>query len=229
MRIGIVGCQNVGKTTLLNTFKAYWPMYETPDKSYRDMLKDKGLSVNEEGSLEAQLQSRDFMADRALSNAGKYKTIHDRTILDNLVYTLWLEEKGKLGNDTKKAEEFITSSIHLTRECMKFYDIIFWLPRNSNIVLEERDNRSVSVEYQEEIDNIFHGVYESYKQNKGLLFDKESQPAFIVLEGEIDQKIDTIKEYLNSDGELIETTQSVLGDLESVYDEALLRKQVGLQ
>jgi len=228
MRITVTGAQSTGKSTLVNTFKAYWPMYESPEKSYRDMLKEKGLVVNEEGSLEAQLMSRDFMADRALDNAGKSKTIHDRCILDNLVYTFWLEEKGKLGDNQTKVEEFITSSIHLTRECMKFYDVVFWLPLNPNIVIEDRENRSSSVEYREEIDNIFHGVYESYKKNKGLIFDKESQPAFIVLEGELDQKIATIKEYLNPEGHLIETTSSVLGDLESVYDEALLRKQVGL-
>ena len=229
MRIAVVGSQSVGKSTLVNTFKAYWPMYETPEKTYREFLSEKNIVVNEEGSLEGQELSREFMADRALDNAGKTKTIHDRTILDNLVYTFWLHEKDKLGDDKNKVDEFIATSIHLTRECMKFYDIVLWLPINPNIILEDRENRSNSKEYQEEIDNIFYGVYESYKQNKGLLFDKENQPAFIVLEGDVDAKIATIREYLNSDGELIETTQSVLGDLESVYDEALLRKQVGLE
>lgn len=228
MRIAVVGAQNVGKSTLVETIKAYWPMFKSPEKTYRDVVKEKNLVLNEEGSIESQTAIRDFLTDIALDNAGKSHTIHDRCILDNLVYSFWLEGHNKLGNDPKKIEEFITASILLNRECMKFYDIIFWLPKNPEIVLEEKDQRSNSAEYQDEINNIFVAVHDEYKKNSGLLFEKDNQPAFIVLEGNVSDKIDQIKEYFNEEGQLIETTQSVLGDLENVYDEALLRKQVGL-
>jgi thymidylate kinase len=229
MRLAVIGSQGVGKSTLVEAFRHYWPMYEIPEKTFREFIKENDLTINEGGSLESQVAARDFLADRALTNAGKSKTIHDRTILDNLVYSSWMAEYGKLGDDESKVNEFMTTSMMLTRECMKFYDIIFWLPINPNIVMEEREGRSVDKVFQEEIDNIFYGVYEAYKKNSGLLFDKENQPAFIVLEGELEDKLKYIKEYLDTDGNLIETTNSVLGDLENVYDEALLRKQVGLE
>jgi hypothetical protein len=59
-----------------------------------------------------------------------------------------------------------------------------------------------------------------------VVFDKEDQPAFILLEGDVHEKINTIREYLNPEGDLIETEQSVLGDLETMYDEIALRSQI---
>ena len=226
MRIAITGAQCVGKTTLFNTFKSYWPMYKSPEKTYRELVKEKNLSLNEGGNLRSQEIIRDALADLAMENAGKSQTIHDRCILDNLVYTFWLTEHDKFSENAKEVDDFITQSILITRECLKFYDIIFWLPINPNIPIEESENRSQNETFREEIDNIFYGIHESYKKNAGVIFDKENQPAFIVLEGDLDKKIAHIKEYIGDDGELIETTTSVLGDLENVYDELALRGQL---
>lgn len=222
MRIAIVGTQNSGKTTLINTFKQYWPMYESPEKTYRDLIKEKNLTVNEQGSVESQEIIRDALIDLAISNSGKTKTIHDRCVIDNLVYTLWLAEK----DETQSYNDLISSTFILTRESLKFYDIIFWLPLNPNIPLVESENRSVDESYRLEIDEIFHGIYENYKKNTGLIFDKEDQPVMIPLEGDIDDKISTIRQYLDAQGNLIETTESVLTDLETAYDEMSLRQQI---
>lgn len=226
MRIAVVGAQCTGKTTLVNTFKSYWPMYKSPEKTYRDLIKEKNLVLNESGNMDSQKIVRDALADLAMSNAGQEQTIHDRCILDNLVYTFWLAEHNKFSEKEGEIDDFIAQSILMTKECLKFYDIIFWLPINPNIPIEESENRSQNESFREEIDNIFYGVHESYKKNAGVIFDKEDQPAFIVLEGELDKKISHIKEYIGPDGKLIETTSSVLGDLENVYDELTLRGQL---
>jgi len=226
MRIAVVGAQNVGKTTLVKAFREKWPDYSLPEKTYRELIKDKSLTINETGTLESQQIIRDSLADLALENAGKSKTIHDRCILDNLVYTFWLADYKKLKGAEKDINEFISTSIYLTKESLKFYDIIFWLPLNPNILLEKDENRSENKSYREEIDNIFHAVYETYKKNSGVIFDKENQPAFIVLEGELQDKMNIIGQYISDSGELVETTESVLGGLESIYDEAALRQQI---
>lgn len=226
MRIAITGTQNNGKSTLVNAFKQRWPMYSSPEKTYRDLVKEKNLTLNESGTLESQKTIRDFLVEQALENAGKQKTIHDRCVLDNVAYTLWMAEYNKLEGTESEINEFITTSILLTRESMKFYDIVFWLPLNSSIPLEESPNRSIDQKFREEIDNIFQGIFEHYKKNSGLLFEKENQPAFIVLDGEVHDKLDIISQYLNDDGDLIETTSSVLGDLENIYDELSLRTKL---
>lgn len=226
MRIAVVGAQNTGKTTLVNTFKAVWPMYTSPEKTYREIATENNLTLNEEGTIESQTALRDFLVDSALGNAGKTKTIHDRCVLDNLVYTLWLVEKGKLEGTDDAIDEFVATSINLVRESMKFYDIILWLPADPSIAITDDGTRSTCPVYREEIDNIFYGVFEHYKKNSGILFDKENQPAFIPLQGDTNEKIAIIKNYLNDDGDLIETSSSVLGDLEAVYDEAVIRQQI---
>jgi thymidylate kinase len=226
MRIAVTGAQCVGKSTLVQAFKARWPMYKSPEKTYRELIKEKNISLNESGTLDSQKIIRDAMVDLALENAGKTQTIHDRCTLDNLAYTFWLAEHNKLGTDDKTISDFISTSILLTKESLKFYDIIFWLPINPNIPIEEKDNRSESETFREEINNIFYGIYEIYKKNTGLIFDKENQPAFIVLEGDVDVKLQHIAEYIHSDGNLIETSHSVLGDLENVYDELALKGQL---
>lgn len=226
MRIAICGTQNNGKTTLVEVFKQLWPMYTIPSKSYRDLIKEKKLSLNENGSLDSQKIIRDFLLDQAMENAGKQKTLHDRCTLDNLAYTIWLSEHNKLEGTNEEIGDFIATSIIMTKESMKFYDIIFWLPLNTNIKIVESPNRSLSETYREEIDNVFHGIYEHYKKNSGIVFEKDDQPAFIPLEGDMDQKISTIKNYIDENGELIVTEQSVLGSLETMYDEISLRSQV---
>lgn len=225
MRIAITGTQNNGKTTLVNAFRQLWPMYEMPEKSYRDLIKEKNLTLNESGTMESQKIIRDFLVEQALYNAGKTHTLHDRCVIDNLAYTLWLSEYSKIKGTEDTVTDFIATTINLTRESLKFYDIIFWLPLNPNIPMVESPNRSINEKYREEIDNIFHGIYEHYKKNSGIVFDKEDQPAFIPLEGDLNQKLDTIRLYINDTGNLVVTEQSVLSDLETMYDEIALREQ----
>ncbi len=227
MRIAIVGAQNVGKTTLINAFRQRWPDYSLPEKTYRELIKEKSLVINEQGSLESQKVIRDALADLALENAGKAKTIHDRCILDNLVYTFWLADYKKFEASESDINEFITTSIFLTKESLKFYDVIFWLPVNPNIPVVDGENRSTSEQYRAEIDNIFYAVYETYKKNSGVIFDRDNQPAYIVLEGDVNEKIETIKQYISDSGDLVETTNSVLAGLEDLYDEAALLRQIG--
>lgn len=226
MRIAVTGAQCVGKSTLVNAFKARWSMYSSPEKTYRDLIKEKNLSLNESGTMHSQTIIRDVLVDLALENTGKTKTIHDRCVLDNLAYTFWLAENNKLGEDKKTISDFVANSILLTKESLKFYDIVFWLPINPNIPVQESENRSNSEQFREDINNIFYGIHEDYKRNSGLIFDKENQPAFIVLEGDVDVKLQHIAEYIDQNGELIETTNSVLGDLENVYDELALKGQL---
>ncbi len=217
MRIGISSCQCNGKTTLVEAIKSNWPKYLSPSKTYRDVIKEKNLSINQESSEEAQRIIRDALVDQALHNNDVTHIVHDRTILDNLVYTLWLAEKGKITD-----EEFIATSINLTRETLKFYDVIFWLPLNQDIVLEDKEQRDTDETFRLEIDNIFYSVFDSWKESSGLIFSVEDAPPMIALEGDINKKLDTIRFYINDEGDFREEESQVFKDMESLYDEASL-------
>lgn len=222
MRIAVVSTQNNGKTTLVDAFKHFWPNYVSPEKTYRDLIKEKNLDINQTGSLKGQKIIRDSLIDQAQHNVDVKYRIDDRCVLDNIAYTLWLADKGRIDDTT-----FIAESIIMCRETLKLYDIVFWLPLNENIKMEEgKADRDTNKQFREEIDSIFQAVYEGYMEQDGVLFDKEDQPPMIILTGDLDEKIATLKEYINEDGNLIVTEQSVLAGLEELYDQAQLLKEV---
>jgi thymidylate kinase len=225
MRIAITSCQNNGKTTLVNAIKAFWPMYKSPEKTYRDIINEQNLSINTEGNLDSQKIIRNALIDQAQNYASESHMVHDRCIIDNLAYTFWLEEKNKLGGNDAVID-FITNSILMTRETIKLYDIIFYLPLNPSIKLEEKDQRSTDPQFREEIDAILFSLFETYRQQEGTFFPREDCPAVIELTGDLDEKIATIKEYLNADGDLFETDESVLSELQDldISEETFLKE-----
>lgn len=215
MRIAVVSTQNNGKTTLVNTFRQLWPSYSTPTRTYRDIIKEQNLEINQNSSQESQRVIRDSLVDQAIENAVIERNIQDRCILDNIVYSFWLAEKDKI-NDA----DFLADSINICRETLKMYDIIFWLPLNLDIPIEEgKSDRDTSEDFRIEIDNIFAGIYDSYKANDGILFDKENQPCMIPLYGNLDEKIAMIQLYLDPEGELIVSESSVFDDMTSAFEQ----------
>jgi len=222
MRIGIVGTQANGKTTLVNAIKAFWPNYKYIDGKYRNFVKTQRENINQNGTVEVQTKLRDCLIDDAVDNASEKYSLSDRTILDNVVYTLWLGGKDKIADD-----EFISSSINICRETLKFYDLILWLPLNDAIVAtEEKVNRDNDLTYREEIDAIFQAVYQGYLEQDGILFDPKDQPPMIPLIGDLDAKIEMIKQYIDEKGDPIVTEESVFQGLEEMYDKAQLFKQL---
>ena len=95
MRIGIVGTQSNGKTTLVQAIQQVWPNYKFIEGKYRQYVKEHRDELNQNGTLETQKILRDFLCDDAIDNSSEKHTVSDRTILDNIVYTLWLGGKDK--------------------------------------------------------------------------------------------------------------------------------------
>jgi hypothetical protein len=222
MRIAVVSTQNNGKTTLVDAFKHFWPKYITPEQTYRELIKTQKLNINQTGTLASQKIIRNSLIDQAQQNVDIRYRIDDRCVLDNIAYTLWLADKGRIDDST-----FIAESIIMCRETLKLYDIIFWLPLNDNIKMEDgKSDRDMDEKFREEIDSIFQAVYDGYLEQDGILFDKEDQPPMIILTGDLDEKIATLKEYIDDEGDLIVTEQSVLAGLEELYDQAQLLKEV---
>lgn len=222
MRIAISSTQCNGKSTLIDSFLKRWPMYKLPEKTYRDLIKEKNLVLNREGNQESQTIIRDSLADQAMLYSSEDKIIHDRCILDNLAYTLYLAEKGIIED-----EQFIADSILMTRETIKMYDIIFFLPLSdkSPVIIEEDENRDVDLKYRLEINNIFLGIESSYKEVEGIVFPLEDCPALIPIEGDElhFEKTNMIADYLDDDGEFKSTDEPLMKSLSEVaQDNAMI-------
>lgn len=213
MRIVFCGTQCNGKTTLIENFKHNWEMYISPKRTYRDIIKEKNLNINQNGDTDSQRIIRDALIDQTMEMVGEKYVAYDRSLIDNIAYTLYGMEKGKITDPNFIAESFL-----LCKEMMKMVDIVFWLPLNPDIQLVESDNRDTDITFREEIDQIFCGIFVSYNSNDGVLFDPSDQPAMIELRGDVQQKIDTIASYIGLDGAVIETKESILSTMEDEYE-----------
>jgi hypothetical protein len=200
MKICISGSACVGKSTLINDFLQTWPMYKKADNSYREKAKaDPLVKLNKDGDENGQTIIRDSLIDQVQSYSKKDNVIFDRCILDNFVYSLWLNAKGKVTDD------YISKQIPILSETLKLYDIIFFIPLLKQydipIVPDPSGQRELDPIFREEIDNIFKAVLTDYNKQKGkVFFPKEESPAVIEIFGSREERIEMIKLYVNKEG-----------------------------
>lgn len=198
MRIAVTGTQCQGKSTFIEDFMTRWPMYKKPSKTYRDIIKDKNLSLNREGNRESQFAVLDALCEQAESNSNEKFCIHDRCIIDNVAYTLWLAAKAK--GEVK--DDDVTASIIQAQQALKHYDVIFFLPisQMSPIPIEERENRDIDETYRNEIDSILKVFNSDYLNRGGKLFPTEDCPAVIEIYGNRRERIELAALYIKPDG-----------------------------
>lgn len=196
MKIAFIGTQCNGKSTLIKEFCERWPMYKHPEKTYRDLIKEKKVKNNKNGTEQSQKVILNALVDEViLATATEEKHIvFDRCVIDNIAYTLWLNEKGKV------SDEFVMDSRQIALETIKMYDIIFYLPLREEIKMEKRKGRDLDPVYRQEIDNIFKALITSYERNSGIFFPVRDCPAVIALEGPPDLRCEQIRLYLKDTG-----------------------------
>ena len=223
MRIAFSGTANTGKTTLIKNFLAVWSQYITPEKTYRDLIKEKNLSHSSSTTTDTQWDILNFMIDQLQSYDKKSKVVFDRCPLDNLAYTLWAHDKGIEGFDKKYVDKCIT----LTKESMRHLDIIFLLEYDQAIKIKDDELRDTNVEYIKEIDNIFKALFAQYEQNydADIFFPKNDSPGVIVLPTNPQRRIDIISEYINADGDLYGDEHSLFNPDKLDELEALVKLQ----
>lgn len=198
MKIAICGCQASGKTFLINEFLKEWPMYKKPSKTYRDIIKEKGLPINKQATKESQKEILNALVDELQYEANsedKY-VIFDRCPIDNIAYTLWHYAKQTPGFDS----EFVVDTKTIAALSLKHLDVIFYVPLRKEIPVEEKENRDVDQTYREEIDNIYNSLINSYEKSTGAFFPKEDCPAVIRLDGPPDLRLPQMKLYIKPNG-----------------------------
>jgi predicted ATPase len=206
MKIAVCGTSCTGKTTYIEQFIKKWSMYKTPEKTYRDIIKEKNLAHSTNGTEEAQKLILDSLIDQAISVSKKDNVILDRCVLDNLVYTSWLYINDKVSG------KFLDETKTLVRETLKLYDIIFFIPltKVAPLQISEKEMRDVSPVYREEIDNIFKSFIGSYQKSDGKIFPSEDCPAVIDIFGSPEERIKLTEFYLNEDGTPYGEEQSLI-------------------
>lgn len=224
MKIAFSGTQNTGKTTLIPHFLKRWPMYKTPNGSYRDVIVENKLEHSSKTGQKTQWLILEWMVDLLQKCNSDDKLIFDRCPLDNLAYSFWSYGKGVGDIDTA----FMDKTIAIVKESLKYLNIIFWIPYNNSIPIKDDGLRDTNLTHIQEINNIFESLYDQYQQNlhANVFFPKDDCPAIIKLEGTtIDQRLDYIGEYLNPEGEIFGDDHSIFNPQHISELEQLVNQQ----
>lgn len=177
-------------------------MYKRSSKPrYDEILEDK-TKLNEDGDETTQMSILNSLVDQAIDSKRGEFVIYDRTVLDNLAYTLWLFYNDKV------SFEFADKTVSIVKNTLVFYDILFFMPisKTSPIIFKPTKNGSKDVQYREEIDNIFKSLVVRYNNNDAAFFPfdtKEGCPAIIEIFGDRKTRIELAKMYIGDDGECI--------------------------
>lgn len=212
MKIAVMGTQCIGKSAYIKDFIQQWPMYTTSQKvSYVELIESKGIKLNEEGNEESQKIILDALVDQVMYAPKDGNVIFDRSVLDNLVYTMWLNAKGAV------SDKFVKDTITIVKETLTFYDILFFLPitKFSPITFTPAPNRSNSEEYRKEIDNIFKSLVQQYYTGGKTYFPFDHKlgcPAIVEIFGNPEERVELTKMYVQPDGKPISEETSLLAD-----------------
>lgn len=174
MKIAFTGAQSTGKTTLLNRLKDdpnYYP-FTFVDEITRRMTKH-GLQINEGGDNMTQL----LIMNSHLKNILKGDVIMDRCVLDGVVYTRYLYDKGQVSEWVMDYAEKVFQLI------IESYDYIFYLIPEFDI--KDDGVRSIDSNFRNQIVKLF----EQY-----IL---ECEIPVIKITGSLEERIKQIKEAIN--------------------------------
>ena len=221
MRIGVSGTTKIGKTTYINDFLDIWSRYKLPEKTYNKVIEEdvqgKNLHIGET-TQDIQDKILNFMVKQHKKYRSSDMVIFDRCPLDNLVYTLWSNDKGIVD------DKFVEKTIEKCRKSLARLDLILFLPitKAAPVQFEGTEDEYV---FMLEIDHLFKGIYQQWMNNSdSTLFDPRDKPAIIEIFGSQRERIELTRMYLNGDGEPIDATPTLeqlseMGDMQKLIDD----------
>ncbi|NBO98618.1 MAG: hypothetical protein EBU90_00555 [Proteobacteria bacterium] len=209
MKIAVSGTHCTGKSTYVRDFLKTWTNYKTPEKSYRDYIKEQNLPHSKEGTEESQQIILNALLDQAQEYSKNDNVIFDRCILDNLAYSSWLNLNGKV------SDKFLDESRILIREALKTFDVIFFVPltKVAPVEFKEDELRDNDLVYREEIDNIFKVFVQSFHQGDGRVFAADDAPPIIEIFGNPIERIEMTKLYITEEGQPYGEDKSLISDI----------------
>ena len=177
MIISFSGSQSSGKSTLLNYLSIRNPDINFIPEITRLVRRKYNLPINEKGTdLTQLLIANEHLVNFLLPEHQNKNTILDRCIVDGLIYTKWLCDNGQVTEETYRSVSHIYNLIH------DKYDIIFYTSPK-DIALEDDGERSIDKKFRDDIIEAFEYNIKDLKN-------------VVVLEGSVQQRLNTIKETL---------------------------------
>lgn len=153
MKVIFTGAQGVGKTTLLDILEkcVTLPIKFNYVRNFTRNLAKAGYTINEKGTDDTQLAIMNLHKQYAEKDEN---IVMDRCVLDGLAYTVYLNRRGRVTDETGDLCE------QIFKECIDKYDIIYYLKPEFPITGDEY--RSNKIQYQSEIADIFEELIQKY-------------------------------------------------------------------
>jgi len=193
-KIAVCGCAGVDKPSFVNEFLKQFTIYRRGCESYKNIPQKKQVF----GSQELQLSILNAMVDDILALNKTDNVIIEHSILDNLVDSMWMNVHLTPQKISNIDDRFIQKSIKVVKETLHFLDLIIWLPK-----VNQYDIQYASKEdevYDDEIDNLFSAIEETYTTRKEQIFEFSSPdgaPGLIQVFGTPEERMNIIKLYLD--------------------------------
>lgn len=140
MRIAVLGPQNTGKSTFVQDFLTEFPHYEGQDITYRDVIEENKLEINQVTTIESQKAIRDFMFGQVRDNT-KYNIIFDRCLIDNYVYTYIQYEAGVI------PKWFVDETESMMKDSLQGIDMYLFIPTAVSVALVDDGTRDITASF----------------------------------------------------------------------------------
>lgn len=181
MRIAVIGPQNTGKTTFVEDFIKEFPHYSTPTKTYRDVIEENKLDVNQLSRIESQKLIRDFIFNQFKNNS-QYNIIFDRCMIDNYVYTYVQYEKGYI------PKWFVDETEAMMYDMLTEVDMYLFIPTAVAVPLVDDATRDIDKDYIDTVNYNFLRVL--------FYITRKYQSTVKVVSGSRKDRIDQVKKLL---------------------------------
>jgi dephospho-CoA kinase len=161
MRIAIIGPQNTGKSTFVKDFLLQNKNYVTPTKTYRDVVIEKSLEINQKTSEESQEEIAKFL-EKSISGNQEENILFDRCLIDNYVYSYIACRKGNI------KETYLEKLKERVLESLKYIDLFVFIPTSVSVKLIEDTLRDTETSFIDETNSVFISFLFYLQKEKGI-------------------------------------------------------------
>ncbi len=160
MRIAVTGPQNTGKSTFVRDLSAALPGFSVPVRTYRDVIRERNLSINRLTGTESQRLIRDFIADQIGASEGDM--LFDRCLLDNFIYTSCAFDAGNI------EQTFFEESKELLHKTARDIDLYLFIPSALSVPLVDDQLRDIDSAYVDAVNRHFIDTLFALVRDEGV-------------------------------------------------------------
>lgn len=182
MRLAVIGPQNTGKSTFIEDFVGQFEKYKTPVETYRDVIRENNLDINQKATEATQKIIRDFLFEQITKNT-KPNILFDRCVIDNYVYSLALYDEGKV------SLEFLNETFNMIMKHLEFLDGLIFIPTAVSVKLVDDNLRDIDTKFIDKVNRLFTKTL--------FLIAKQKPTEIFVVSGSREERMELSKDIFN--------------------------------